>query len=189
MLDTGELNSCKHIEFKGKYKKLLTSGKKRSTIRRRCYVREGEDVFVHCGGKIIGKAKILKIEEKRLEELDDSVARAEGFKNREELINEIKKIYDTDRVYVINFEFHPFKKPLTPEEVYYGSLSLREIAERALKELELSEEEKRILETFLEAGSVKKAAVRLGGIWERKKVRDILRKCYQRLNEKDCKNG
>ena len=184
MLDVSELDGCKHIEFKGKYKKLLTSGKKRSTIRKRCYVREGEDVFVHCGGKIIGKAKILKIEEKKLEELDNSIAMVEGFKNRDELINEIKRIYDTDRVYVINFEFYPFKKPLTPEEVYYGSLSLRKIAERALKELELSEEEKRILETFLETGSVKKAAIKLGGIWERRKVRDVLRKCYQKLSEK-----
>jgi len=173
----------KHIEFKRKYKKAIMSGSKSCTIRKRCYVKKGDIVFVHCGGKIIGKAEITGVEEKSLEELDDSVAREEGFRNRKELVNEIKKIYgDISKVYVIRFRFVPFDKPVNPEELYYGQSNLREIAERAIKELELSEEDKRILKLFLECGSVKKAAMRLGGIWERKKVREVLRKCSKMLS-------
>ncbi len=172
----------KHIEFKKKYKRKLLSGKKNCTIRKRCYVSEGDEVFVHCGGKIIGKAKITRVEERKLEELDDEIAREEGFRSREELINEVRKIYgDCEKVYVIRFEFKPLDRPINPEELYYKQRDLKEIAERALKELELSEEEKRILELFLECGSVKKAAMKLGGIWERKRVRNVLRVCSKRL--------
>ncbi len=172
----------KHLEFKRKYRKALLEGKKSCTIRKRCYVNEGEEVLVHCGGKIVGKARIKSVEERRLEELGEDIAKEEGFKNRKEMIDEIKKIYgNIDKVYVIRFEFEPFKKPVDPREMYYGSSDLREIAERALKELELSEEDRKILELFLECGSVKKAAMKLGGIWERKKVRDVLRKCARQL--------
>ncbi len=175
----------KHIEFKKKYKRKLMSGKKSCTIRKRCYVSEGDEVLVHCGGKIIGRARITKVEEKRIDELDDDIAREEGFKSRKELVNEIRKIYgDLDKVYVIRFRFEPFKRAINPEELYY-SRDLREIAERALRELELSDEEKRILELFLECGSVKKAAMRLGGVWERKKVREVLRACSRRLEKEE----
>jgi len=175
----------KHIEFKKKYKRKLMSGKKSCTIRKRCYVSEGDEVLVHCGGKIIGRARITKVEEKRIDELDDDIAREEGFKSRKELVNEIRKIYgDLDRVYVIRFRFEPFKRAINPEELYY-SRDLKEIAERALRELELSDEEKRILELFLECGSVKKAAMRLGGVWERKKVREVLRACSRRLEKEE----
>jgi len=172
----------KHIEFKKKYKNLLKSGKKKCTVRKRCYVKEGDEVFVHCGGKIIGKAKILKVEGKKLNELDEDVAKAEGFSTKEELLNEIKKLYgNLDKVYVIRFEFEPFKKPVSPEEMYYGSENLKDIAKRALRELKLSDEERKILEMFVECGSVKKTALKLGGIWERKRVRELLRKCYKQL--------
>ena len=74
----------KHIEFKDKYKELLKSGKKTATIRMNCYVKEGEEVFVHCGGKIIGTAKIKKVEERSIEEIDDNLAKADGFENKED---------------------------------------------------------------------------------------------------------
>ena len=173
----------KHIEFKKKYKRKLMGGKKSCTIRKRCYVSEGDEVLVHCGGKIIGKARITEVEERRVDELGDDIAREEGFKSRKELVNEIRKIYgDLDKVYVIRFKFDPFRRAINPEELYYSG-DLKEIAERALRELKLSEEERRILELFLECGSVKKAAMRLGGIWERKKVREVLRTCSRRLGE------
>ncbi len=176
----------KHLEFKNKYKKLLVCGKKKSTIRKKCYVKEGEEVFVHCGGKIIGKAKIIKVEEKNLDKIDDAIAKEEGFNNKEELIKEIRNIYgNVEKVYLIKFEFEPFEKPILPEEMYYGSEDLIEIAKKSLKNLELDEKEKYILNLFLECGSLKKTAIKLGGVWERKKVRDLLRKCFKMLKEKN----
>jgi len=187
---TGLMICIRCIEFKKKYKKYIITGKKRITIRKRCYVKEGEDVFVHCGGKIIGRARILKVEKRKLKELDDDIAREEGFNSKNELLIEIKKIYgDIENVYVINFEFFPFSKPVDPEDLYYGSLDLKEIAENALKKLKLSDEEKSLLELYLRCGSIKKAAMKLGGIRERRKIRDVLRKCYRDLKTENSENN
>jgi hypothetical protein len=175
----------KHLEFKDRYKELLLSGKKTATIRTQCYVKEGDEVFVHCGGKIIGSAKIKKIEERSLEEIDDRIARADGFESREDLINEIRKIYgDPKKVYVIWFDFKPFKNEIDPHEMYYSDADLVEVARRALENLCLSQGDRKILEIFLKTQSIRKTAMKLGGIKKRGIVRKVLRKCLNELRKK-----
>ena len=175
----------KHLEFKDRYKELLLSGKKTATIRTQCYVKEGDEVFVHCGGKIIGSAKIKKIEERSLEEIDDRIARADGFESREDLINEIRKIYgDPKKVYVIWFDFKPFKNEIDPHEMYYSDADLVEVARRALENLSLSQGDRKILEIFLKTQSIRKTAMKLGGIKKRGIVRKVLRKCLNELRKK-----
>ena len=176
----------KHLEFKEKYLKSLLSGKKRATIRTSTNLKPGDIVFVHCGGKIIGKAEVNSVEEKFVEELTEEDAKADGFSNLKELKRELKKLYgDVDRFYIIRFTLRPFENAVTPHEMYYGSAEadLLEIAKTALEKLNLSEEEKKILEIFLNCGSIKKAAIKLGGLRKRKVVREVLRKCSSKLKE------
>ncbi|AEA46723.1 ASCH domain-containing protein [Archaeoglobus veneficus] len=174
----------KHLEFKEKYKKPLLSGKKRATIRTVTNLKPGDVVFVHCGGKIIGEAEIESVEEKSAEELTEDDARADGFASLRELKRELGRLYgDADKFYVIRFRLRPFDSGVSPHEMYYGSADadLVEIAKNALEKLELSDEERKILELFLETGSIKKTAIRLGGMRKRKIVRDVLRKCFSEL--------
>ncbi len=175
----------KHLEFKHKYEDLLRSGKKTATIRLQCPFKEGQEVFVHCGGKIIGTAKILNVEEKRLEELTEEDAKADGFSSLKELLEELKSLYgNPEKVYVIRFEFKEFKKGINPHEMYYGDADLVEIAKLALENLNLSDADRRILEIFVRTGSIRKTAMRLGSMKMRGVVRKILRRCYNELRKK-----
>ncbi|RLI85176.1 MAG: ASCH domain-containing protein [Archaeoglobales archaeon] len=178
----------KHLEFKEKYLKSLLSGKKRATIRATTNLKPGDTVFVHCGGKIIGKAEIESIEEKLVEELTEEDARADGFSDLKELRRELRRLYGdvNNKFYVIRFRLEPFENAVLPHEMYYGSAEadLLEIAKKALEKLNLSKEEKRILEIFINCGSIKKAALKLGGIRKRKVVREVLRKCSSELCSK-----
>jgi hypothetical protein len=97
----------KHLEFKKKYADLLLSGEKRVTIRNWTNLKEGDEAYVHCGGKIIGKARIKAVERKKISELSDEEARLDGFKNKEEMLEELEKMGYGDEVYVIRFDFEP----------------------------------------------------------------------------------
>ncbi len=175
----------KHLEFKDKYRDLLMSGKKRATIRVQCPYKKGQEVYVHCGGEIIGVAKIKDIEEKRVEELTEEDAREDGFESLEDLINEIKRIYgNPEKVYVIRFEFKGFDEGINPHEMYYGDADLLEIAKMALENLDLRREERKVLELFVKTGSIRKAAMKMGGIKKRGVIRKVLRRCYNELKSR-----
>jgi hypothetical protein len=175
----------KHLEFKDKYKELLKSGKKTATIRVQCYVKKGDEVFVHCGGRIIGTAKIIDVEEKSLDELSDEDAKADGFSSKEELLEEIKKLYgNPKKVYLIRFKFKAFKNEIDPHEMYYSDADLVEIAKKALEHLSLSEKDKKILQLFVKTGSIRKTAMKLGGLKKRGVIRKILRSCYDELRRR-----
>lgn len=175
----------KHLEFKNKYRSLLLNGKKRATIRLYTNLKPGDEVYVHCGGKIIGIAEIEDVQEKRIDELTEEDAKIDGFESLDELVDEIRGIYgDVEKVYVIKFRFKEFENSVIPHEMYYGDADLVQIAEKALQTLDLSEEERKVLKLFLETGSIRKVAFKLGGIRKRKVIRDLLRKCYSELKEK-----
>ncbi len=175
----------KHVEFKERYKDLLLSGRKKVTVRVQCYVKEGDEVFVHCGGKIVGTAKITKIEERSLDEIDERIAKADGFESKDELINEIREIYgNPKRLYVIWFNFKPFKKEIDPHAMYYEDRDLVEIAKIALENLNLSQDDRKILEIFLKTQSIRKTAMKIGGIKKRGIVRKVLRRCLNDLRKK-----
>ncbi|WP_290597929.1 MULTISPECIES: ASCH domain-containing protein [unclassified Archaeoglobus] len=170
----------KHLEFKKKYADLLLSGEKRVTIRNWTNLKEGDEAYVHCGGKIIGKARIKAVERKKISELSDEEARLDGFKNKEEMLEELEKMGYGDEVYVIRFDFEPVKF-INPHNMYYGNADLVEIAKKSLKHLDLDERDKEVLATFLKYGSIRRAARRLGGSRKRGEIRKVLRKCYSNL--------
>ena len=173
----------KHLEFKRKYADLLLSGKKRITIRNWTNLKAGDEVYVHCGGKIIGKAKISAVERKKISELTDEEARLDGFSSREDMVEELERIGYGDEVYVIRFDFEPIES-VNPHNMYYGDADLVEVAEKSLKHLDLEERDRKVLEIFLMYGSIRKAARKLGGSRKRGEIRKVLRKCYLMLKER-----
>ncbi len=176
------------LQIKGKYKEAILSGKKRATIRTRCNFNEGEEVLVHCGNAIIGIAKITKIRKKDFHSLSQRDALIDGFDSVNDLKNELKNIYGNDlknrSFYIIEFRFFKAEVEKTPYSIYYGNKNPVEIAELAIENLELSKEEKRILDAVLKVKSIKKAALLLGSWKKRNKVREVLRKSYSRLRKR-----
>jgi len=173
----------KHLEFKRRYAKALIEGKKTLTIRKWTNLKEGDEVLVHSGGKIIGKARILSVQKKHISEITDEEARLDGFRDAEELRREIEKMGYDGEVYLIHFEFEPFEA-VNPHNLYYGDADLEEIAKKSLEHLELDERDRKVLETFLKYGSIRRAAKRLGGTRKRGEIRKVLRKCYKELLER-----
>ncbi len=169
----------KHLEFKRKYLKSLISGEKRSTIRKRAYVKPDEHVYIHCGGMVIGKARIISVRKLRIEDIGDEIARMEGFSNKYELLNELNSYYSNSGLYLIEFDFEKFSKPLSPYEMHYEKRSLMDVASEALKLEEMSPNERKIIELFLETGSIRKTAFRLGGLSKRDVVRETIRKAFR----------
>lgn len=183
---TGRLQSdlrIKHLEFRRKYADLLLSGEKKVTIRKWTNLKEGDEVYVHCGGKIVGSAKIKSVERKKVSELTDEEVRLDGFKDRSEMLEELERMGYGEEVYVIHFEFEPIQS-VYPHEVYYGDADLLKVAELALKNLNLDERDREVLKVFLKHGSIRKAARKLGSSRKRREVRKLLRKCYLYLVEK-----
>ncbi|ACJ16659.1 hypothetical protein, conserved [Thermococcus onnurineus NA1] len=181
----------KHLEFDGKYADLILKGKKRATVRlgRRPNLQSGDEVLIHSGGYAIAKAVIERVESKTVGELTDEDAFLDGFSSREELIKALKEHYryvnDDSKAHVIVFRIvERFDKPVTSSDyAYEGNLPI-EIAEMALKHLDLPEGDRKLIELFLQAGSLRKAAYRLGGLNKRYLIRDALRRAYEELKKR-----
>lgn len=181
----------KHLEFDGRYREAILTGKKRATVRlgRKPNLKPGDMVLIHSGGYAIGRAVIESVESKRVGELSDEDAFLDGFRSREELIHALKEHYkrvdDDSPAHVIVFRLvEKFQKPVTSSDyAYEGNLPV-EIAEMALKHLELPEEDRELLELFLRTGSLRKAAYRLGGLNKRYLIRDALRRAYEELKKR-----
>lgn len=181
----------KHLEFDGRYADAILKGKKRATVRlgRRPNLKEGDVVLIHAGGYALGKAVVEKVETKTVKELTDEDAFLDGFSSREELIRALKGHYkyvnDDSKAHVVVFRLvEKFDKPvMSSDYAYEGNLPV-EIAEKALKYLDLPEEDRKLIELFLKTGSLRKAAYRLGGLNKRYLIRDALRRAYEELKKK-----
>ncbi|WP_010477956.1 ASCH domain-containing protein [Thermococcus zilligii] len=181
----------KHLEFDGKYAEAILKGKKRATVRlgRRPGLKEGDLVLVHSGGYVLGKAVIERVESKTVGELTNEDALLDGFSSREELINALREHYrwvnENSKAHVVVFKLvEKFNTPvMSSDYAYEGNLPV-EIAEKALKYLDLPEEDRKLIELFLKTGSLRKAAYRLGGLNKRYLIRDTLRRAYEQLKEK-----
>jgi len=182
----------KHIEFLGDYTKKILSGEKKATIRRRTHkYSPGDVVYVHAGGKVLGKAIITNIRHVRLKEITDEDAKMDGFKNKEELIKALKQHYGTinpnDEFTIIEFKIieRP-KKEIMSSEMAYGGYDPVYIAELALRHLKdiFNEDDLKILRAVYETGSIRYVAMKLGGLKRRKVVRAILRKAYEELKNR-----
>ncbi len=89
----------KVLRFKGKYKDLIISGRKRSTIRMETSLNSGDLVYLEAGEERIGEAIVREVRELSLEELDDDLAREDGFQSVKDLIDELTSIYGDEIFY------------------------------------------------------------------------------------------
>jgi hypothetical protein len=98
----------KVLKFKGKYKDWIISGRKKSTIRMETSLNPGDLVCLEAGEERIGEAIIREVRELSLEEIDDDLAREDGFKSVDDLINELISIYGDEifnrRLKLIKFD-------------------------------------------------------------------------------------
>ncbi|WP_297508967.1 ASCH domain-containing protein [Thermococcus sp.] len=181
----------RHLEFDGRYAEAILRGKKRATVRlgRRPNLKEGDEVLIHSGGYALGKAVIERVESKTVGELTEEDAFLDGFSSREELVKALKEHYkwvrDDSPAHVIVFRLvERFDKPVMSSDYAYEGNNPVEIAEMALRHLDLPEEDRKLIELFLKAGSLRKAAYRLGGLNKRYLIRDALRRAYEELKKR-----
>lgn len=182
---------AKHLMFSREYWDALVSGAKRATIRvGDTGLKAGDEVFVHCGGYLLGKVRIVGVSRKRVKDLTEEDARKDGFASLEELLGALKRHYPRmgkrTVVSVVEFEWIERRTPVSSERfAWCYELSPAEVARLALERCgDLSEDEKRVLRLVAELGSIRKAAIRLGGLSARPVVRGILREIARRLEEK-----
>ena len=161
---------------------LVVEGKKRITIRKRTKLRPGDDVLIHAGGKIVGRAKILRVYKKKIDEISEEEAKKEGMP-LDKLRSLLRNLYGSGSVYVVEFELlEVFDPPLDPHERAYGGYSPVGIAVEGLRRrLYENSEEKRILELVAGEKSLRKAAQILGGLEKRRLIRRVLRKIREKL--------
>ena len=98
------------LKFRDEYIPLILTGRKTSTIRLEKKYNVGDTVYLvsQTSGRIFGKAKIVSITEKRVNELSDEDAWRDGFKDKYALIEALKSIYgdlpEDSKVYIIEFK-------------------------------------------------------------------------------------
>ncbi len=179
--------------FDGRYMGALLRGEKTSTVRpaARRIPKPGEEVMIHCGGKVLGRARVDRVVFKPLRELDDEDARAGGFGSRDELIGALRRHYpdlgDDDLVAVIRFSWvRRFERPVSSEEYAWGAkIDPVELAREALSKMEdLKPEEREMLELLVREGSIRRAARRIGGLHKRYKFRILLRRIVRAMKER-----
>jgi hypothetical protein len=175
--------------FSRKYLEELLNGSKLATVRvGNVKYRPGDIVLVHCGGLVLGRAKIARVERKKLIDLSEEDARKDGFSSLQELLKALRQHYpnlkrDTPLT-ILEFQWvERFEEPLSDGEYSWCySEGPLEVAKLALEKLnDLSFEERAVLEAFVKAGSVRGAARKLGSLSNRALVRGVLKRVAERL--------
>lgn len=180
----------RHLMVRGEYARLLLRGVKRATIRLGKVVPKYDEVIIHSWGRPIAKAKIVRVYYKRVRELGDKEAELDGFRSREELLAELRRVYgdisDDDLVTVIELEVVQRFDELASEDPYYG-LKPQDIARLALRYLkeEMSAEERNILNRLARGRSIRQVALETtGSPTNRRVIRRVLRKSLTLLVKK-----
>ncbi len=169
--------------LKSKYLDKIGSGKF-TTIRLGIVRPKYREVFIHSGGMVVAKARIVDVRYKRVRELTNEDAKLDGFTNREELIQELRSLYgdvsENDWVTILTLEV---VKPLNIKDDGTVGLGPVDIARLALRyNVQLTNEEKRILQEVVNQGSIRKAAIRLfNSLKGRIVIRKVVRKALKQL--------
>lgn len=179
----------RHLMMKEKYAHAILSGKKKATIRLGMVKPKAREVFLHSGGRVVAKLYIKEYYHKKFKELDDREAKLEGYSSVKELRKELAKIYGRidPNMPVTVIVFNGVEKiKVAGDESKWGGLNPIDIARISLRSnLELSEEDKRVLETLVQTRSIRQTAYLLYGSIERRRlVRRVLRKALRMLIER-----
>ncbi len=167
--------------LKARYWPLVMDGKKTITIRKNTRLQPGDLVEIHAGGKIRGVARILRVYEKKLDEISEEEAKKEGI-SLDRLKKELERIYGKENTLkIIEFELlEVYDPPKDPEQRRYGKYSPQEIAKMAIEEGLARKEDRDILLAVAKTGSIRAVAQSMGGLKHRRKIRKVLEK-YAKL--------
>ncbi|HIC98606.1 MAG TPA: ASCH domain-containing protein [Pyrodictiaceae archaeon] len=172
---------------KGEYVDDILSGRKKATIRLGIVKLRYKELIVHGGGKPIAKVRVTNVRYKRVAELTDEDARLDGFRNKDELLEALKKAYGeikpNDYVTIIEFEVIQDLSKLEPQHPYLG-LEPADVARLALRYLKdrMNKEEIDVLTDLTRTNSIRATSIRLfGDLGKRWKVRKVLRKALRLL--------
>lgn len=177
----------RHLMVKGEYVDDILSGRKKATIRLGIVKLRYKELIVHGGGRPIAKVRVTNVRYKRVVELTDEDAKLDGFKNKEELLEALRKAYGeikpNDYVTIIEFEVIQDLSKLEPQHPYLG-LEPADVARLALRYLKdrMTKEEIDVLTDLTRTNSIRATAVRLfGDLSKRWRVRKVLRKALRLL--------
>ena len=164
---------------------LVRSGKKRATIRRRYSVSKGDEILIHAGGNIVGRAKIVRVYKRKMGEIGSEEAEKEGMP-LPKLEKILERTYGKDpdqELVVVEFKLlEVFNPPIDLESTYYGDKTPQEIAREALKRNIVEDPfERSILERLGKGGSIREVAFETGGLGKRGIIRRIVRKYGKEL--------
>ncbi len=104
------------IRFKPEYLDKVLSGKKKITIRLGLVRPRFGEVLIVCNDLVYGIAEVKRVDVMKVEDLTDDIAKREGFRNKDELLRELKKLYPNVRernlITLIEFEIREvFSRP------------------------------------------------------------------------------
>ncbi|GAB6947027.1 ASCH domain-containing protein [Vulcanisaeta sp. JCM 16161] len=173
----------RHLMLKSKYLDKLGNGRF-TTIRLGIIRPKYREVFIHSGGMVVAKARIVNVLYKRISELTDEDAIADGFTSREALIGELRDIYgnvsNDDWVTILTLEV---TRAIGRRDDGSIGLSPVDIARLALRyNVPMSDEERRILQELVNEGSVRKAAIKLFNSFKgRVVIRRVVRRALKHL--------
>jgi Uncharacterized conserved protein len=178
------MSKLKHLMFSRLYLDKLIKGEKSLTVRaKKPNLKPGDIALVHSQGMILGKVRILGVRAKRLREISEEEATQDGFRSVDELKAALRKHYphlkDDDYVYVVKFEWVERYDPPLAEEAHSWPYALTpaEVAQLALSSgIALSEEDREILDLLAREKSIRRAAIKLGGLSLRTFVRGVVRR-------------
>ncbi len=178
----------KHLFFDKVFEQQILSGEKKSTLRLgKIKVERGSVLYIHCNGKLIGKVKIKKVKTKTLHEITDEDAKIDGFKTKKDLFTALKNYYgkiEPNQVFTqIFFELvENYTLTHSEKELQYCGYSEEQLAEEALKHLNLENKNKEILVNFLQERNIPKTLKGKKKIKvSAKKMKKLFLKIYKEL--------
>ncbi len=173
----------RHLMLKSKYLDKLSNGRF-TTIRLGIIRPRYREVFIHSGGAMVAKARIVNVSYKRVSDLTDYDAVMDGFTSRQVLIDELMRIYnnvsDDDWVTILTLEV---TRMIGHRDGSSIGLNPVDIARLALRyNVPMNEEERRILQELINEGSIRKAAIKLFGSFNgRVVIRRVVRRALKHL--------
>lgn len=177
----------RHIMLKKDFIDAIKTRRKKATVRLGKVKVDSREVFIHAGGQIVAKAIVKSIRYKKVKELNDEDAKLDGLNSRDELLKVLKRLYgnisDEDIVTIIEFDVIQFMNVV--EGYLWKELPPYQLAELALKHLDLSDNERKILETIIKTRSIRRASkLHFGTLRHRYKIRKLLKRCMKELKER-----
>ncbi|MCR8487802.1 MAG: ASCH domain-containing protein [Crenarchaeota archaeon] len=179
----------RHLMLKKSFVEKILSGDKTTTIRLGRIEIRSREFYIHSGGKIVAEALVEDVIYKRVRDLTDADAKADGFSSVGELKQALRRFYpelkEHDWVTIIKFRL---LRRLDQEETrVYGGLPAYEVAEIALKNLEklhLGNDELKILEAIARTKSIRAASREIfGSPFRRRFIRRTLHTVAKKLVE------